>query len=340
MGANAPEQKASGSGTTIQRSFIPEDISRDSQNAFKSTLQNTLNTASPSLPSFGKIGSYNPTALDLQKNVNLQSRADTYNFGNLFSNELDPVVSGQLSRGLQDSAMAANQRNQNISQQFGMGNEALVRSLQSENNINNALNEGQARLSALGQQREYDVARRGAEERAASIDMQRMEQLNNAQLASGNFANQALLSQRQADDNAYRMNMEAINFNNQTDLNAYNSQLQGNMQQQELLKILGQGLITTAPQGQMNFTVDDLAKLKNNPALLDPYIYGGGLLTQNEMNMFQGGGGQQNLVKYAQAPQQSQWYEQGRGWTRGDGMYQNSAYAGVNRADGLGRRYN
>lgn len=326
MGASAPEQKASGSGTTIQRSFIPEDIASSSQDAFRSTLASTLNPTS--MPSLGNMQTYNPN-LNLQKSVNLQGRDSAYNFGNLFSSDLDPVVAGQLSQGLQDSASASNQRNQNIAQQFGMmGNDALVRSLQTENNINTGLNEGATRLAALTQNREYDMARRGAEERAAAIDMQRMDQLNNAALNSGNFANQAAIQEQQA-------LLDAANFNNNTALNAYNAQLQGvtqgNLQQQELLKILGQGLISTAPQGQMNFTVDDLAKLKNNPSLLDPYIYGGGLLSPTDMNMFSGSGGGQNLVKYAQPQQQSQWYEQGRGWTTGNGQYQNGLYKGIPR---------
>ncbi len=284
-----------------------------------------MNTANPQL---GNLQTYNPTA-NFQKNVNLQGRNTAYNFGDLFSSNLDPIVSGQMSQGLQDSANASNQRNQNIAQSFGMGNDALVRSLQTENNINTGLNEGATRLAALTQQRDYDITKRGAEERSAQIDMQRMEQLNNANLASGNFTNNAMLQQQQAE-------LDAVNFNNQTELSKYNAGLQGNLQQQELLKILGQGLISTAPQGQMNFTVDDLEKLKNNPDLLDPYIYGGGLLSQGEMNMFNGQQtAPQNLVKYSQAPQNSRngvWQEPGKGWTNGNGQYHAYRMGALGRA--------
>lgn len=264
MGVNQPEQKAAGSGVTTQRSFLPDDIVDSSQDAFRDSLGNTLQSTGNM--SGISLDRFNPTALNL-------SNANAYSFSPLFSDQLDTVVGGQYSKALQDDQASVNAVNSNIARTLSNNpsNSALVASLQAENNLNNSLNSGQRRLQALTQQREYDVAQRNAEQAEAAYELQRISQNNQNQLA-----------QRSAAENVFQLN-------NQAALNEFNTQAQAAQLQQDLFRSLGQGLIATAPQLQGNFTIDDLKELQNNPDLLDPRIFGGGgILSDDQINQMTG----------------------------------------------------
>lgn len=279
MGASPPEQSASGSGITTQRSVLPDDITQSSQDQFRNSLSSAA----------GQTYNLGNNIPNYQSNVNLLSRGTAYDLGT----NLSPVVQGQLSQQYQDSALGAQARNQRIADMVG-NNANLAGALQAENLTNSALGNNSMRLAALGQQVELD-------KQSAALDLQRMAQYNQAQLDAGNFANNAL---------------------NQK----YQNQIQSTQAQQALLELLGKGLITTAPQIQGNFTIDDLNKLQSNPSLLDPYLYGGGgLLSSGQINSLNG----QPASIAGSFGTVGQRYVQGKGWTMDGVTYQNGSYPGV-----------
>lgn len=263
---SAPQQKdAQGSGITIQRSGIPQDIQNRSQSAFRAGLDSTVKQTyglTNNLPKLGQIGGFNPSAMNLQSSVNLQSRATPYEIG---GGSLDPLVQAQLSQAANDRAGILNAQNQKLASSLGPGNQALTTALTSQNNLNAQLASGPERLAALEQQRGFNI-------QGAQLDLERMNQANQAALQSGQFTNQTALQDRQAQESAFGINANATQVNNQAALNEFQSRAQVAQLGQGLLQNLGQGLIATAPQLQGQFTMADLAQIAKTPELINAAV--------------------------------------------------------------------
>ena len=315
MGASQPNQEASGSGYTVQKTDLPQDVVNATTAGFKGALADSLGSTSAlgtnQAPGVQNIGNFNPSQMNLQNSVGLQSRGNEYDLGNLWSKDLDPLVSGQLSQTYQEGMQGGEARNQRMADQMGEGNQALLATMQAENNMNTAMQSGPARLAAMQQQRQYDVESRGAAERAAGLDQQRMSQFNQAAINQGNFANAAQQQAFDASAQQFGINADAMSANNAANLGMYNAQNQNQLgaaqAQNDLMKTLGEGMISTGTQMQGNFTIDDLQKMKDNPELMNPSLWGGNIVNNNVSNL---GENKYNLNGPSGGPK----YVAGKGW--------------------------
>lgn len=251
MGADAPKQKdAQGSGITTQRSILPEDIQLQSQNRFRGALRDAANSTG-ALDSLDSAAGFNPSSLSLQ------GRSQAFNLGNLYSKSLDPLVQAQLSQSLSENAGIANIKNQQLASQIGSTNPAALAAIQNQNSMQSLLASGPARLAALQQQRSFDEGTRAANVQSAQLELARQQAYNDSQLQG-----------RAAAERAYAANLQGTQLNNQ-------NQLQAAALQQDLLKSLGQGIISTAPQLQGNFTMADMKKYYKNPDYYQNFLGSG-----------------------------------------------------------------
>lgn len=292
MGAQPQQQDAAGSGYTTQKTVLPEDIVNSSQSQFRSALSNAgSNTSNLNslIPSYQSMSNFDPGSMSLQNTVSLQGRDTGYDLGQLHSDTLNPLIAGQLSQSYQDASGATQAQNARLASQLGGNNRALLASIMNENNMNSALSTNANRLGALQSQLSYDTADRNAAVQAAQLDLARMSQYNQSQLDQGNFANNATQLERQALERAYALNQQTASQNNSAYNQQFQNRLSANQQQQALLELLGKGLISTAPQAQANFTVDDLKAMSEHPEYYNPNLWGGGLLTPNQMSYLNGG---------------------------------------------------
>lgn len=268
MGMSPPEQKdAQGSGLTFQRSNLPQDITDKTQAGFRSTLSNALGQTG-GLANMQRVGSFNP--------------------GQLYSSNLDPLVQAQLSRAADESAQGMAAQNAQLSDRLGPGNSTLIGALQAQNANNAVLSQGPMRLAALEQQRQFDLA------------------------------------SRQAQESAFGINANAIQANNQ-------AQMQSAAMSQDLLKALGQGIISTSPQVQGQFTLADMREIAKSPELFEKFaqnvpggIMGESLQGQLTADPYRG------VIKTAAVPTTPAAYRYvaGNGWTN-DGITFTNAKPGA-----------
>ncbi|UOF82115.1 hypothetical protein [Caudoviricetes sp.] len=304
---------------TIQKSGLDPQITKDVQTQFQNTLGQQAGLYSGmagSAPTMTNIGQFSPSELNLQKSVSMQT-AGPYNIGG-FSENLNPIVAGNLARTYQDTAGQADTMNRQIAERLGNNpaNNALIASIQADNRMNAGLSNNAARLGALTQQRGYDVEGANLDLQKSGLDLSRINQNNQALLNAGQFANQASLDERGALERAFGLNADATARNNQFALESYNAnqtaQQQSAALQQELLKTLGQGLVSTSPQVQSNFTVDDIKEIMNNPDLMNAMLGQAGtagLLSAEDIARLTGssGGNTMQVRPTMQNAQQNQW---------------------------------
>lgn len=314
MGGGPSTAPAAGSGVTLQQSNLPNDITQGSQNAFRNSLSGSMSSTygpgglASNLPNVQQTGQFNPGQLNQQTSLGLQTNlpqamASPTNFGPLYSSTLSPLVQSQLSTGIQNASDIANQQNKNIAERLGnsASNRALISALQADNTRAASMAAAPAQLAALNAQRDMDLTTRNALQSEYGLNLQGLAQNNQANLNAGNFRNSALMNEgmfgNEANQNIWNSlgqifttNLQGLAQNNQALSQNYANRVAGVTAQNDLLSNLGKGLITTAPQSQYNFTVDDLTKLEGNPGIVNslPNVLGGLVQPQQFPNIFPG----------------------------------------------------
>lgn len=275
-----PSQPGPQGGVTTERSFLDPAISGKVQDAFTGSLDR-INSSISGLPnSMQYAGSYNPGSLGLQTNLGLQTSVNQNKVGGFnYSNQLDPLVQAQLSGAQQETAQALGAKNDQIADQLRTApgnNRALIASVQSDNTREAALQSNPYRNQALQAQTAMDAQKYGLNLQGTNAnnaaDLNAANFGNNALMTQGQFANQAKMSERSADQSAFQTNLGAMAQNNQTRLSALSPQMQ-------YMGMLGQGMLQTTPRGQANFTMDDIARLREDPELMQVAL-GSGLIDQ------------------------------------------------------------
>jgi len=159
-----------------------------------------------------------------------QQMAGAFQPGNLFSQSLDPLVQQQLSMGQQQAGLQARSMAEQTAAAAG-GNRALASALGQRGSQQAMLAGNQMRTDALGAQSQRDISQRQAAEGAYGLNLQGMGQNNQARMA-----------QEQARQSAYGLNQATAGMMNQAEAQRLGAYTGAAAPQMNLIGMLGQQL--------------------------------------------------------------------------------------------------